>query len=88
MLLGCSRSEHANNAEIAVLCHQLAVLRHQVIRPEFRPVGAENSSASCDLGIFMDEPAQPVDPVGARKSVMCVELRVRQGSHLVAMISR
>jgi hypothetical protein len=26
--------------------------------------------------------------VGARKSVVCVELRVRQGSHLVATISR
>jgi hypothetical protein len=35
------------------------------------------------------EPARRPEPrVGARKSVVCVELRVRQGSHLVATISR
>jgi hypothetical protein len=37
MLLGCSRSEHAKDVEIAVLRHQLSVLRHQVKQPEFRP---------------------------------------------------
>jgi putative transposase len=37
MLLGSLRSEHAKDVEIAVLRHQLAVLRHQVKRPEFRP---------------------------------------------------
>jgi transposase len=31
------RSEHAKDVEIAVLRHQLAVLRRQVKRPEFRP---------------------------------------------------
>ena len=36
MLLGCLRSEHAKDVEIAVLRHQLAVLRRQVKRPEFR----------------------------------------------------
>jgi putative transposase len=38
MLLGSLRSEHAKDVEIAVLRHQLAVLRRQVKRPEFRPV--------------------------------------------------
>src|SRR6266511_2734010 len=37
MLLGCLRSEHAKDVEIAVLRHQLEVLRRQVKRPEFRP---------------------------------------------------
>jgi putative transposase len=37
MLLGCSRSEHAKDVEIAVLRHQLDVLRRQVKRPQFRP---------------------------------------------------
>ena len=37
LLPGSLRSEHAKNVEIAVLRHQLAVLRRQVKRPEFRP---------------------------------------------------
>ena len=37
ILLGCLRSEHAKDVEIAVLCHQLSVLRRQVQRVEFRP---------------------------------------------------
>jgi hypothetical protein len=37
MLLGRLRSEHAKDVEIAVLRHQLKVLRRQVKRPEFRP---------------------------------------------------
>jgi putative transposase len=37
MLLGSLRSEHAKDVEIAVLRHQLEVLRRQVKRPEFRP---------------------------------------------------
>jgi putative transposase len=37
MLLGSLRSEHAKDIEIAVLRHQLDVLRRQVKRPEFRP---------------------------------------------------
>ena len=37
MLLGSLRSEHAKDVEIAVLRHQLDVLRHQIKRPEFRP---------------------------------------------------
>jgi len=37
MLLGRLRSEHAKDVEIAVLRHQLRVLRRQVKRPEFRP---------------------------------------------------
>jgi hypothetical protein len=37
MLLGGLRSEHAKDVEIAVLRHQLEVLRRQVKRPEFRP---------------------------------------------------
>jgi hypothetical protein len=37
MLLGRLRSEHAKDVEIAALRHQLAVLRRQVQRPEFRP---------------------------------------------------
>jgi hypothetical protein len=36
MLLGSLRSEHAKDVEIAVLRHQLQVLRRQVKRPEFR----------------------------------------------------
>ena len=36
MLLGKLRSEHAKDIEIAVLRHQLDVLRRQVKRPEFR----------------------------------------------------
>ena len=28
--------------------------------PEQHPVGAENSVTSCDLRIFMDQPAEPV----------------------------
>jgi putative transposase len=31
------RSEHAKDVEIAVLRHQLSVLRRQVKQPEFRP---------------------------------------------------
>jgi putative transposase len=37
MLLGSLHSEHAKDVEIAVLRHQLQVLRRQVKRPEFRP---------------------------------------------------
>jgi putative transposase len=37
MLLGSLRSEHTKDVEIAVLRHQLDVLRRQVNRPEFRP---------------------------------------------------
>jgi putative transposase len=37
MLLGSLRSEHAKDVEIAVLRHQLQVLRRQVKRPAFRP---------------------------------------------------
>jgi putative transposase len=37
MLLGRLRSEHAKDVEIAVLRHQLSVLRRQVRRAEFRP---------------------------------------------------
>src|SRR6266540_6704428 len=37
MLLGSVRSEHAKDVEIAVLRHQLEVLRRQVKRAEFRP---------------------------------------------------
>src|SRR4030095_17151253 len=37
MLLGSVRSEHAKDIEIAVLRHQLDVLRRQVKRSEFRP---------------------------------------------------
>jgi putative transposase len=36
MLLGSLRSEHARDVEIAVLRHQLEVLRRRVKRPEFR----------------------------------------------------
>jgi hypothetical protein len=39
MLLGRFQSEHAKDVEIAVLRHQLEVLRRQVKRPEFRPAG-------------------------------------------------
>ncbi len=37
MLLGHLHSEHAKDVEIAVLRHQLSVLRRQVKRAEFRP---------------------------------------------------
>jgi hypothetical protein len=37
MLLGGLRSEHARDVEIAVLRHQLDVLRRQIKRPAFRP---------------------------------------------------
>jgi putative transposase len=37
MLLGRLRSEHAKDVELAVLRHQLRVLRRQVKRPEFHP---------------------------------------------------
>jgi putative transposase len=37
MLLGGLRSQHAKDVEIAVLRHQLSVLRRQVKRAEFRP---------------------------------------------------
>src|SRR6266487_1839277 len=37
MLLGSLRSEHAKDVEIAVLRHQLSVLRRQVKRAKFRP---------------------------------------------------
>jgi putative transposase len=37
MLLGRLRSEHAKDVEIAVLRHQLRLLRRQVKRPEFHP---------------------------------------------------
>jgi putative transposase len=37
MLLGSLRSQHAKDVEIAILRHQLAVLRRQVKRPELRP---------------------------------------------------
>src|SRR6266699_2744508 len=37
MVLGHLRSEHAKDIEIAILRHQLEVLRRQVKRPELRP---------------------------------------------------
>jgi hypothetical protein len=37
MLPGRLRSEHAKDVEIAVLRHQLQVLRRQVKRPELHP---------------------------------------------------
>jgi putative transposase len=37
ILLGRFQSEHAKDVEIAVLRHQLDVLRRQVKRPEFQP---------------------------------------------------
>ena len=37
ILVGSLRSEHAKDIEVAVLRHQLQVLRRQVKRPEFRP---------------------------------------------------
>src|SRR5262245_1213422 len=37
ILLGRLQSEHAKDVEIAVLRHQLTVLRRQVKRPEFQP---------------------------------------------------
>jgi putative transposase len=37
MLLGSLRTQHAKDVEIAVLRHQLEVLRRQVKRPELRP---------------------------------------------------
>src|SRR6266487_1129342 len=37
VLFGLLRSEHAKDIQIAVLRHQLEVLRRQVKRPEFRP---------------------------------------------------
>ena len=37
VLLGSLRSGHAKDVEIAVLRHQLSVLRRQVKRAEFRP---------------------------------------------------
>jgi putative transposase len=37
VLLGGLRSQHAKDVEIAVLRHQLEVLRRQVKRPEFQP---------------------------------------------------
>src|SRR6266516_3528160 len=37
MLVGSLRGEHAKDVEIAVLRHQLEVLRRQVKRPEFQP---------------------------------------------------
>ena len=37
MLLASLRSEHTKDVEIAVLRHQLSVLRRQVKRAEFRP---------------------------------------------------
>jgi len=37
MLLGRLRSEHAKDVELAVLRHQLKVLRRQIERPEFQP---------------------------------------------------
>jgi hypothetical protein len=36
--LGRLRSEHTKDVETAVLRHRVKVLRHQVKRPEFRPV--------------------------------------------------
>ena len=37
MLLGRFQGEHAKDVEIAVLRHQLSVLRRQVKRPQFQP---------------------------------------------------
>src|SRR6266540_1432130 len=37
VLLGGLRHEHAKDVEIAVLRHQISVLRRQVKRPEFQP---------------------------------------------------
>jgi hypothetical protein len=47
MLLGRLRSEQTKDVEIAVLRHQLEVLRRQVKRPEFCP---GRSSAAGDAG--------------------------------------
>ena len=59
------RSDISKEAEILMLRHQLAVLRRHIARPKTawadralitalaRPVGAENSAALCDLGVFV-----------------------------------
>jgi hypothetical protein len=55
MLLGGLRSEHAKDVEIAVLRHQLKVLRRQVKRPEFRPADRAAGPGEPSLGL----PAHP-----------------------------
>ncbi len=60
-LLGSLRSEHAKDVEIAVLRHQLDVLRRQVKRPEFLWV-PKTRSPSCDLGILVDQPTESITP--------------------------
>src|SRR6266508_2394787 len=55
MMLGRHRSEHAKDVEIAVLRHQLEVLRRQVKRPEFRPADRALGSGEPALGL----PAHP-----------------------------
>jgi hypothetical protein len=34
----------------------------QLVGPLLPPVGAENPSTSCDLGIFVDQPAEAIQP--------------------------
>src|SRR6266542_3949174 len=56
MLLGRFQSEHAKDLEIAVLRHQLEVLRRQVKRPEF-PSAARRAGGDADPATGSGEPA-------------------------------
>jgi len=73
VLLGRLRSEDAKDVEIAVLRHQVEVLRRQVKRPEFRPADRAVLAVWDHDGVRDDVRAYLVEHLGDPGAVLVVD---------------